>query len=584
LVITATPGRRRQHGGVSRPRTTAAAGFTSPRANWNLSGGSSDKRVLARSPRLQALGWSSVDKSGGPSRPRSRTARRTSPLSGRWWSPLDGDQQSGGKRASRWLGPGRCASRKTAPGSARPDIGRPPLATTPVNGAFAFWSQGRASRAASSGSSVTIETIASTRTTSTSARAWIPHAASERYVDGGAPVTLRLLLPHRHHLADAASLVSGRRGRAAHGGDHALGNKNPSSQAGTFYFDFLEWRSRERRSRSGFDDYRRGGRDRLRYGQHLQAYRPQRLVWKHQEGSAAGRDRPLLRRVLVEAVGGFQSSYPQCTITFSGTGTIRMSSGCTSAARRSAKQSSAGRTQQHHARHFANSSTRSSMASGPSATGKGPHDHVSIPSQRVAVPRVQPALPTSTPAAPGHGDGEIFRRNLRCYVGDRPTQTPVLNRRSATGGTDFFIQLKANNMSAVSPSRRSWCNRRTIPLVVRVGSTLPTARRWRRPTGFGNIEQFADRLQFRATELPGQAFAADGGLDVAGADAQTPVWRNPLVVPGRTRPGWLWHDADTQAAAQSALGRRWRRFTHPMTIRRSTAYADANSSGRRLFN
>jgi len=127
-------------------------------------------------------------------------------------------------------------------------------------------------------------------------------------LDGGAPVTLDCYYPTATTSQTRRLLFSG-----VAAGQHTVvitlsGNKNPSSRL-VLLLRFPGMRSRERRSRSGFDDYRRGGRDRLRYGQHLQAIAAEAGV-EHSEARAAGRDRPLLRRVLVEAVGGFQSVLP----------------------------------------------------------------------------------------------------------------------------------------------------------------------------------------------------------------------------------------------------------------------------------
>ena len=71
----------------TRPTTTAAAGCTSPRPTGTCPAAlrtTSRGTYTSISRRSAGATWT---RSGGPSRPRSRTARRTSPLSGRWWSP-----------------------------------------------------------------------------------------------------------------------------------------------------------------------------------------------------------------------------------------------------------------------------------------------------------------------------------------------------------------------------------------------------------------------------------------------------------------------------------------------------------------
>jgi len=111
----------------------------------------------------------------------------------------------------------------------------------PVNGAFAFWSQGRAIRAAASGASVHRRTHCSTPTLSTSARASNTICGIvTATLDGGAPVTLDCYYPTATTSQTRRLLFSG-----IAAGQHKVvitlsGNKNPSSQGWYFYFDFLE--------------------------------------------------------------------------------------------------------------------------------------------------------------------------------------------------------------------------------------------------------------------------------------------------------------------------------------------------------
>ena len=185
-------------------------------------------------------------------------------------------------------------------------------------------------------------------------------------LDGGAPVTLDCYYPTATTSQTRRLLFSG-----VAAGQHKVvitlsGNKNASSQGWYFYFDFLECAVAERRSRSGRDDYRRGGGHRLRHGQHLQAVAAEAGL-EHSEARAAGRDRSLLRRLLVEAVGGVQSRVPHMH------GHVLRQlerSGCRLAAHwrapRSARRCSAGRTAATPSRGISPiSSTRSSTASGP---------------------------------------------------------------------------------------------------------------------------------------------------------------------------------------------------------------------------
>jgi len=86
-----------------------------------------------------------------------------------------------------------------------------------------------------------------------------------------------------------------------------------------------------------------------------------------------------------------------------------------------------------------------------------------------------------------------------------PTQTPVLNRAFRDWSTDFFIQLKANNMSAVC----SFSQELVQPPDNPAGGAVWVQRFPRRHGGgdghgIRHIEQFADRLQFRPQNYLGR--------------------------------------------------------------------------------
>ena len=111
----------------------------------------------------------------------------------------------------------------------------------PVNGAFAFWSQGRAIRAATSGATVTIEThCQSTHDIYVGTRLDSNCGIVSATLDGGAPVTLDCYYPTATASQARRMLFSG-----VAAGQHSVvitltGTKNASSQGWYFYFDFLE--------------------------------------------------------------------------------------------------------------------------------------------------------------------------------------------------------------------------------------------------------------------------------------------------------------------------------------------------------
>lgn len=146
-----------------------------------------------------------------------------------------------GKRALKVAGPGSVRMEEDSTWVSTSGYWEPAPGNDPVNGAFAFWSQGRAIRAAAAGASVTIEThCQSTHDIYVGTRLDTNCGIVSASLDRGAPVTLDCYYP-------AASTSQTRRllfpGVTA--GQHRVeitltGNKNPSSQGWYFYFDLLE--------------------------------------------------------------------------------------------------------------------------------------------------------------------------------------------------------------------------------------------------------------------------------------------------------------------------------------------------------
>jgi hypothetical protein len=179
LVITATPGADGNMVAFYQTDNNSSSRLYFTAANWNLSGGSSDNVSWHVHIDFTALGWSSVDKvwwTIAPALPNSQAYQSTE-----WkmvvtnWTVTSSPAS---KRALKVAGPGSVRIEEDSTWVTTSGYWEPAPGNDPVNGAFAFWSQGRAIRAAASGASVTVETHCQYATLSTSARASIPPAAS----------------------------------------------------------------------------------------------------------------------------------------------------------------------------------------------------------------------------------------------------------------------------------------------------------------------------------------------------------------------------------------------------------------------
>ena len=166
-----------------------------------------------------------------------------------------------------------------------------------------------------------------------------------------------------------------------------------------------------------------------------------------------------------------------------------------------------------------------------------------------------------------------------------PTQTPVLNRAFRDWNTDFFNQLKANNMSAVCSFSQELVQPPDNPAGGAVwvqrfpdGTAVETA------TGFGTLNSSQIAFSSGPQNYMAQAHAAMAGLMLAAGLTPKLQFGEILWWFQANASGMAFCDADTQAAAQSALGRALVTFHTPNDDPSVNSYADANFLRTRLYN
>ena len=287
--------------------------------NWNLSGGSSDNVSWHVHIDFTALGWSSVDKvwwTIAPALPERQAYQSTE-----WqmvvtnWTVAS---TPASQRALNVAGPGSVRIEEDSTWVSTSGYWEAAPGNDPVNGAFAFWSQGRAIRAAASGASVTVETHCQyTHAIYVGTRLDSTCGIVTATLDGGAPVTLDCYYPTATTSQTRRVLFLRCRGGPAQRGDHALGKQERVEPGLVFLFRLPRMRRGERRSRSGDDDHRRGGSDRLRHGQHVQAVAAEAGV-EHSEAGLLGEMESCCGVFWWKQSVASNPAYPTCTVTFSG--------------------------------------------------------------------------------------------------------------------------------------------------------------------------------------------------------------------------------------------------------------------------
>src|SRR5208337_329006 len=163
-----------------------------------------------------------------------------------------------------------------------------------------------------------------------------------------------------------------------------------------------------------------------------------------------------------------------------------------------------------------------------------------------------------------------------------PTQTPVLNRAFRDWNTDFFGLLKANGMSAVCSFSQELVNPPDNPPSSVWVQRFPDGQPVETATGFGTLNSSQIAFSSGPQNYMAQAHAAMAGLMLAAGLTPKLQFGEILWWFQANSSGMAFHDADTQAAAQSALGRALATFHTPNDDPSVNSYADANFLRARL--
>lgn len=157
LVIAAAPCADGNMVAFYQTDNTGSSRLNFTASNWNLSGSSSDNVSWHVRIDFTALGWNNVDKvwwTIAPALPNDQAYQPTE-----WqivvtnWTVTS---NPAGKRALKVAGPGSVRIEEDSTWVSTDGCWEPAPGNDPVNGAFAFWSQGRATRAAAAGAKVTV--------------------------------------------------------------------------------------------------------------------------------------------------------------------------------------------------------------------------------------------------------------------------------------------------------------------------------------------------------------------------------------------------------------------------------------------
>ena len=585
LVITAAPGADGNMIAFYQTDNTGGARLYFTASNWDLGGGSSDNVSWHVHIDFSTLGWSNVDKvwwTIAPALPAGQAYQSTE-----WqmvvtnWTVTD----SAGKRPLKVAGPGSVRIEEDSTWVGTSGYWESAPGNDPVNGAFAFWSQGRAIRAATASASVTIEThCQSTHDIYVGTRLDTNCGIVSATLDGGAPITLDCYYPTATTSQTRRLLFPG-----VAAGQHKVvitltGNKNAASSGWYFYFDFLECAVKT--------DVPDPVSTTIAVGvatdfdtDNTYKLSPQRLVWNIQKLGLLGEIDHYCGVFWWKQSVAANSSYPQCTVTFSGNWNDQDVIWLHVGGSAIGKTVFGGQdTNNTIARHFAN--FINGIFDGVWASALG--NVLTITSHSFGTNwqyHVYTALPASNT-----GSGQVtVTGDLQggtygtTWVID-PTQSPVLNRAFRDWNTDFFALLKANNLSVVCSFSQELVNPPDNPPSAVWVQRFPDGTAVETATGFGTLNSSQIAFSSGPQAYMGQAYAAIAALMLAAG-------LTPKVQFGEigwwfqaNASGMAFYDADTQPAAQSALGRALATFHTPNDDPSINSYADANFLRTRLYN
>jgi hypothetical protein len=585
LVITAAPG---ADGNFVRfyqtdNNTSSRLYFTA--SNWSLAGGSSDNVSWHVHIDFSTLGWNNVDKIWWTIAPALPPGQAYQP--NEWqmvvtnWTVTD----SAGKRPLKVAGPGSVRIEEDSAWVNTSGYWEQAPGNDPVNGAFAFWSQGRAIRAAATGASVTIEThCQSTHNIYVGTRLDTNCGIVSATLDGGAPVTLDCYYPQATTSQTRRLLFSG-----VAAGQHKVvitltGDKNVSSQGWYFYFDFLECAVKSDVQdpvstttaigvATDFDT------------DNTYKLSPQRLVWSIQKLGLLGEIDHYCGVFWWKQAVAQNPSYPTCTVTFTGNWNDQDVVWLHVGGSAIGKTVFGGQDNNNTiARHFANFINGIFDGVWASASGSvltiTSHSFSSV--WQFHVYTELPASNTGSGQAIVTGDLQGGSYGVKWAID--PTQTPVLNRAFRDWNADFFALLKANGMAAVCSFSQELVNPRDNPPSSVWIQRFPDGSPVETATGFGTLN--SSQITFSAGP---QAYMQQAYAEIA--SLMQAAGLTPKVQLGEilwwfqaNASGMAFYDADTQAAAQSALGRPLATFHTPNDDPSVNSYADANFLRTRLYN
>ena len=586
LVVTAAPGADGNMVAFCQTDNTGGSRLYFTASNWNLAGGSSDNVSWHVKIDFTALGWSNVDKvwwTIAPALPNSQAYQPTEfQMVVTNWTVTS---NPAGKRALKVAGPGSVRIEEDSTWVSTSGYWEPAPGNDPVNGAFAFWSQGRAIRAAAAGASITIEThCQSTHDIYVGTRLDTNCGIVSATLDGGAPVTLDCYYPAATTSQTRRLLFSG-----VAAGQHRVvitltGNKNPSSQGWYFYFDFLECAVKSdvpdpvstTTAVGVATDFDTDNTYKLS---------PQRLVWNIQKLGLLGEIDHYCGVFWWKQAAAQNPSYPQCTVTFSGTWNDQDVVWLHVGSSAIGKTVFGGQDNSNTiARHFAKFINAIFDGVWASASGNGltitSHSFSNV--WQFHVYTELPLSNTGSGRATVTGDLQGGTYGVKWVID--PTQTPVLNRAFRDWNSDFLSLVKAAGMAAVCSFSQELVNPPDNPPSSVWVQRFPDGSPVETATGFGTLSSSQIAFSAGSQNYMAQAHAAMAGLMQAAGLTPRLQFGEVLWWFLANTFGMAFYDADTQAAAQSALGRALATFHTPNDDPSINGYADANFLRTRLYN
>jgi hypothetical protein len=386
----------------------------------------------------------------------------------------------------------------------------------PVNGAFAFWSQGRAIRAAVGGASVTIETHCQhTHDIYVGTRLDTTCGIVTATLDGGAPVTLDCYYPVATTSQTRRLLFAG-----VSAGKHQVvitltGSKNSSSAGWYFYFDFIECAVRSdvpspistTTAIGVATDFDTDNTYKLS---------PERLVWNIQKLGLLGEIDHYCGVFWWKQAVAMSPSYPTCTITFAGTWNDQdvawLHIGASAIGKTAFGGQDSGAT---IARHFAN--FINGIFDGAWASVAG--NVLTITSHSFGSVwqfHVYTQIPTSnTGSGTATVAGDLLGGTYGATWTIDPTKTPVLNRAFRDWNSDFFSLLKANNLGVVCAFSQELVNPPDAPPGAVWVQRFPNGNPAQTATGFGTLNSSQIAFSTGPQSYMTQAYVAMAGLMLA---------------------------------------------------------------------